>query len=127
MVARIGSWKDIWTNEQLNIYVLELIGNNNSLSLGLYEKGNLIGISLGRVKHWCEGTEYWIDEFGILPEEQENSYGSEFLRKIEYFLDEKNIAAIVLLTEKTVPAYRFYKKNGFFEKDEQTFLVKGVH
>ena len=28
------------------------------LSLGLYEDGALIGIALGRVRHWCTGTEY---------------------------------------------------------------------
>ena len=33
---------------------------------------------------------------------------------------------VVLLTEKNVPAYRFYKKNGFREKEENVFFVKAL-
>ncbi len=65
-------WNDTWTEEQLHLYVLDLIENKNSLSFGFYENQNLVGISLGKVKHWCEGTEYWIEEFGILPEKQKS-------------------------------------------------------
>lgn len=119
-------WNDTWTDKQLHRYVLELIGNRNSLSLGFYEAGSFIGISLGRIKHWYEGTEYWIDEFGILPQKQGNGFGSEFLREIECFLADRKIAGIVLLTEKTVSAYHFYKRNGFEEKEEQVFFVKGI-
>ena len=93
-------WNETWTGEQLHQYVLELIGNSNSLSFGLYKGDQLIGISLGRIKHWCEGTEYWIDEFGILPEAQRNGLGTKFLKKIECSLPEKEISALVLLTEK---------------------------
>ena len=42
------------------------MGNENSLSFGVYQDEVLIGIALGRLKSWYEGTEYWIDEFGIL-------------------------------------------------------------
>ena len=69
-IFSVEPWNDVWNPEQLHVYVLEIIGNRNSLSFGLYEGGRLIGISLGRIKHWCEGTEYWIDEFGILPKWQ---------------------------------------------------------
>lgn len=129
MIIRIFSgdpWNDLWTEEQLHLYVLELIGNRNSLSFGFYEEGELIGISLGRVKHWYEGTEYWIDEFGILPEKQKNGLGSEFLTAIEHCLAANKIEGIVLLTEKTIPAYYFYHKNGFSEKEEQVFLAKQI-
>ena len=119
-------WNDTWTDEQLQLYVLELIGNSNPLLLGLYENENLIGISLGRIKHWYKGTEYWIDEFGSLPENQEKGLGTKFLYKIKCLLKEKGVNGIVLLTEKTVPAYHFYIKNRFFEKEEQVFLVSEI-
>ncbi len=120
-------WNDCWEDKQLHQYILELIGNSNSLSFGLYEGGTLIGISLGRIKHWCQGTEYWIDEFGILPEMQGQGFGSEFLKEIERALVKKGIPAIVLLTERTVPAYRFYQKCGFQEQEEQVLFAKAIY
>lgn len=117
-------WNDVWSESQLNAYVIELIDNKNSLPFGLYDDERIIGISLGRLKHWCEGTEYWIDEFGIMPEKQSKGLGREFLNKIEFLLKEDGIDTIVLLTERTVPAYRFYKRNGFAESTEQAFMVK---
>ena len=119
-------WNDVWADTQLELYVLELLGNSNPLLLGLYENGRLIGLSLGRIKHWCEGTEYWIDEFGILPEKQNQGAGTEFLTKIKRYLSERGVAGMVLLTERTVPAYHFYKRNGFYEKEEQAFLAADI-
>ena len=119
-------WNDTWTEEQLHLYVLELIENKNSLSFGFYENQNLVGISLGKVKHWCEGTEYWIEEFGILPEKQKSGLGSLFLTFIERVLKSKEVTSIVLLTENMVPAYTFYQKNGFKEQKETVFFSKKI-
>ncbi len=117
-------WNDTWTDEQLHLYVYEMIENKNSLSFGLFEDDNMIGMALGHVKHWYEGTEYWIDEFGILPAKQGDGVGTEFLVEIEQSLADKGIIYIALLTERTVPAYNFYKRNGFDEKEETSFFVK---
>lgn len=119
-------WNDTWPDGQLHLYILELIGNRNSLSFGLYGDENLIGVSLGKVRHWYEGTEYWIDEFGILPTKQKNGLGSKFLNGIEDFLTTIGIVGIVLLTDRTMPAYRFYQRNGFQAKEEQVFFVKEI-
>lgn len=119
-------WEDRWTNEQLHAYVSELIGNKNSLSFGAYKDEILIGMALGRVKSWYEGTEYWIDEFGILPEMQQSGLGNKFIHEIEQVLAGKGFAHIVLLTERNVPAYRFYQKNGFEEMVDTVFFVKPI-
>lgn len=55
-------WNDDLSDEwKFHSYILDLIDNKNSLSLELYDKDDLIGVSLGRIKHWYAGTEYWID------------------------------------------------------------------
>ena len=84
MIAEIFSgdpWNDEWTEEGLRSYVFELLHGSNPLSLGLYEDGELIGISLGRIKHWWAGTEYWIDEFGILPAKQRRARAGHFWKR----------------------------------------------
>lgn len=120
-------WNDTWTCQQLHEYISEIMENRSSLSFGIYQNDILVGIALGRIKSWYEGTEYWIEEFGILPELQQNGIGSKFISEIEAILSQKGIAHIVLLTERNVPAYRFYKKNGFEENSEITVFSKAVH
>ena len=96
------------------------------MSFGVYQDEVFIGMALGKIKSWYAGTEYWIDEFGILPEMQQSGIGSEFMREIEKALVKKGIDNIVLLTERGVPAYHFYQKNGFEEKEETAFFVKSI-
>lgn len=118
-------WNDDWSDKiQLHAYITDLIGNSNSLALGLFENGNMVGLSMGSIKHWYSGTEYYIDEFCIKTEEQGRGLGKEFLGAIETFIIQKGIHHIFLQTERTTPAYSFYKKNGFFELENHVSFVK---
>lgn len=118
-------WNDDWSDPvQLHQYIDDLIGNKNSLSLGLFENNRLIGLSLGYVMHWCSGNEYYIFEFGIETERQGKGLGADFLSRIEKYAENKNITHIFLQTERTVPAYHFYKKNGFSELKDHISLFK---
>ena len=118
-------WNDDWSDEQqLHEYITDLIGNRNSLSLGLYEGDELIGLSLGSVMHWYTGTEYYIFEFCIKTEKQGKGAGTAFLKKVEEFAKSKQITHIFLQTERNVPAYEFYQKNGFTELEYHVSLYK---
>ena len=119
-------WNDVWTDAQLHRYVSELTGAENSLSFGLYQEGVPVGLALGRVKSWCTGVEYWVDEFGVLPGRQRRGLGSAFLRAIEAELLAQGVSQLVLLTGRTVPAYHFYRSNGFEEQAETVFFVKSI-
>lgn len=120
-------WNDDWSDPiQFHSYILDLIGNPNSLSLGLYEKETLIGVSLGRIVHWYAGTEYRIDDLAILPQAQGKGYGSEFIDRITDYIKEKGCCGIVLFTERDIPAYRLYVKKGFEEKTERVFFEKKI-
>lgn len=118
-------WKDDWSDEeQLQAYIMDLIGNHNSLVLGFFENGNMVGLSIGSIRHWYTGTEYYINELCVKTEEQGRGLGTQFLKAIETFLIQKGIIQIFLQTERSVPAYNFYKKNGFFELDGHVSLAK---
>jgi len=118
-------WNDDWSDaEQLHAYITDLIGNRNSLSLGLYEDGELIGLSLGSIMHWCRGTEYYILEFCIKTDRQGRGLGSFFLTEAQRIAEERGATHIFLQTERTVPAYAFYRKNGFSELTDHVSLVK---
>ncbi len=120
-------WFDKWTDEQLDAYMSDLTGNSNSLSLALLdEEGELLGGSLGYVFNWWEGREYFIREFFVSRECQNQGAGSRFLTLMNGILSEKGIRHIALTTEKDVPAYPFYQKNGFRDLERSVYMVRKV-
>ena len=120
-------WNDDWSDEtQLHEYITDLIGNRNSLPLGLYEENELIGLSLGSIMHWCTGTEYYIYEYCIKKEMQGRGIGSMFLELVEAYARDRSATHIFLQTERTVPAFEFYKTNGFTELKDHVSLFKNI-
>ena len=118
-------WNDDWSDDkQLTNYMQDLMGNRNSLGLALYENDKIVGISLGSIMHWCIGNEYYIYEFFITRENQNKGLGSQFLDEIEKYVKEFGVNHIFLQTDRPMPAYDFYKKNGFTELEEHVSLVK---
>ncbi|MCR5706882.1 MAG: GNAT family N-acetyltransferase [Ruminococcus sp.] len=117
-------WCDDWSDDiQLTEYLLDLTGNRNSLAFGLFDGDKLVGISLGSIMHWCSGTEYYIYEFCISRSRQHEGLGTVFLHGIEDIIRDMRIDHIFLQTEKNVPAYDFYRKNGFTELEGHVSLV----
>ncbi|MCR5600872.1 MAG: GNAT family N-acetyltransferase [Ruminococcus sp.] len=118
-------WFDDWSDPvQLNSYILDLIGNNNSLSLGLYEHNVLVGLALGYIMHWFAGTEYYIHEFCVKTEKQGKGLGSEFMRLIDEYVRGLDVDHIFLQTDRSLPAFDFYVKNGFRELEGHVSLVR---
>ncbi len=118
-------WNDDWSDEaQLDNYIRGIIGNSNSLALGLYCDTILSGLALGSIIHWYRGTEYYIREFCVLAQVQGKGLGSQFLSMIQDHLIQSDIHTILLSTELGAPAYRFYKKNNFKELEQERFFCK---
>ncbi len=118
-------WNDDWSNEnQLKLYIHDLVGQSNSLTFGLYEKEELIGISMGRIRRWYSGSEYYIDELCISASKQGRGIGSFFIEKIQEACKGLGLSNIFLLTDKDAPAFEFYKKRGFHEAKNITAFSK---
>ncbi len=118
-------WNDDWSDKaQLDMYINDLVGQGYSLTYGLFDDNELIGISLGYVKHWYSGTEYIINEFCVKTDRQGAGAGSFFIVEIEKAIKVLGIKQIFLLTDSNVPAYNFYKKNGFSEEQTTRPMVK---
>ncbi|MBP5745691.1 MAG: GNAT family N-acetyltransferase [Lachnospiraceae bacterium] len=120
-------WNDDWSDEaQLDMYICDLIGQSFSLTYGLYDKDELIGLSMGYIKHWFRGTEYYIDELCIRTDRQGSGAGSFFISQIEKEIGKIGIKKIFLQTDTFAPAYEFYKKRGFIEEEGHVSFSKEV-
>lgn len=120
-------WNDDWSDkEQLDMYITDLIGQGYSLTYGLLDDGELIGISMGYIKHWYTGTEYIINELCIKTDRQGSGAGTYFLSEIEKAIKELGLKQIFLLTDSNVPAYDFYRKNGYVEEKTLVAFSKKI-
>ncbi len=120
-------WNDDWSDEnQLRLYIHDLVGQDNSLTFGLYEGNELIGVSMGHIKHWYTGTEYYIDELCISTEKQGQGAGTLFVGEIEKACGEMGLTHLFLLTGKDVPAFRFYKKQDFRAAENMVAFAKNL-
>lgn len=120
-------WNDDWSDEnQLNLYLTELLDTKNALCFGLYDKEQLVALSLDRVKHWYEGNEYYMDEFCVDSSLQHQGLAKLFISLLEEELSKREIIHLFLLTDSDVPAYSFYKKLGFHELEKNVAFTKKI-
>lgn len=120
-------WNDDWSDEnQLRAYIHDLVGQDNSLTFGLYEGNELTGVSMGHIKHWYTGTEYFIDELCISTSKQGQGIGTIFVGEIEKACREMGLTHLYLLTNKDAPAYKFYKKQDFYEAESTVAFSKDL-
>ncbi len=120
-------WNDDWSDaRQLEAYITDLTGQHNSLTLGYFDGGRLVGLAMGCVKHWHRGTEYFIDEFCVSRREQGKGIGTAFLKEIERYLAGRGIFHIFLQTDRCVPAFAFYLRRGFTELKEHVSFARRI-
>ncbi len=119
----VAPWNDNWNDKTVfHLYLRDIIGNADSVALGLYDGDELIGVALGRLKHWFDGIELCLDDFGIKTAYQGKGAGSQFLQSIHAYAHARHYKSISLRTNRTAPAYQFYLKNGFVESEHQVFF-----
>ena len=120
-------WNDDWSDAmQLSEYMKDISMPYRPLNYGLMLDGRLVGISVGRVNHWWEGTSYVIEELCISPACQGQGLGSKFLGLIEESIRGKGVSGIFLQTDNDKPAYRFYHKNGFKDLGMHVSMYKSI-
>ena len=120
-------WNDDWSDAaQLSEYMKDISKAYNALNYGLLVNGELAGMSVGKINHWWEGTNYNIEELCVSPAYQGQGLGSRFLGLIEDEVRKKGLAGIFLQTDNDKPSYHFYHKNGFKDLDLHVSLYKSV-
>ena len=120
-------WNDDWSDHALlDAYIHDLIGQDNSLTLGYFDCDHIVALAMGHIKHWFAGTEYNIDELCVDREMQGRGIGSMFLGEVERCLSGRGITRIFLQTDRDMPAYAFYIHRGFREMEGHVSFVKRI-
>ncbi len=120
-------WHDDWSDQkQLTEYIKEVSGGVNALNFGLLIDGKLMAISLGRISHWWEGSNYNIEELCVSPDLRGQGLGSRFMKMIEEEVVRRGLVGIFLQTDSDKPSYNFYHKNGFNDLSAHISLYKSL-
>ncbi|SDM80868.1 GNAT family N-acetyltransferase [Acetanaerobacterium elongatum] len=119
-------WNDRWTAESALRYVSEFFGFPRFFGFAAFEGDELVGAMFCREHTWYTNDELYVDEFFIAPEHQRKGYGAAMLKYAEDYIKSKGLAGFTLLTNRYMPAPRFYEKNGFTTAEHVMFMYKEV-
>jgi ribosomal protein S18 acetylase RimI-like enzyme len=85
-----------------------------------------VAFCFGTVDDYFHAPQYEIKEFAVTPALHGKGIGSAFIQAIEKQLTQNGVTALTLQTSRTIPAYRFYQKNGFFVVEETANFMKSL-
>lgn len=106
-------WEDDWSAKEAEDFLKAFHSMAVFRGFLAFWDGVPAALCIGMIKPWRKGMEYYIDQFCVAPRFQGKGVGSAFLRETERLLAAEGVRGAVLHTERSFPAYHFYRKNGF--------------
>lgn len=120
-------WYDNWVSvQQTRTYLMELIENPVFEGYVAYNGSDIAAVCFGHKRSFWTGKEFFIDEFYVRNENQGNGIGTGMLTYVKESLMKEEYTRLVLLTNKRMPAEEFYIKNGFYNNQDRTVMVKEI-
>jgi aminoglycoside 6'-N-acetyltransferase I len=118
-------WYDEWASlDQSRNYLSELIENPVFEGFVIRENSKIVAACLGHRRSWWMGKEFFVDEFFVENEKQGNGIGAQLLDYVVSELARERYTRLTLLTNKEIPAENFYLKNGFYNNQKRTVMVR---
>jgi len=118
-------WYDDWKSiEQVRNYLAELIKNPAFEGFVACEGSSIVAVCLGHNRSWWMGKEFIVDEFFVENERQGRGIGTKLLDNVSNYLLGAGYVRLTLLTNKGIPAEDFYLRNGFYNNQKRTVMVK---
>ena len=112
------------TKEKTERYIKDMIRTPGFVGYVFAEKEKIIAFIFGTIDNYFDGTLYEISELAVDPSVQRGGSGTQAINLLEARLKNLGVDAISLNTSRHLPAYAFYKKNGYAEVCENVNLAK---
>ena len=118
-------WNDEWTYTKAQKYLLDFYNTPGFLGILAIENEEVIGFIFGVHRTWWSGNQFYIHEMCVDSQRQNRGIGKSMLDYLIKLIG-NDISNITLLTNRGIPAEKFYKKNGFEEIERLIFLSKKI-
>jgi GNAT superfamily N-acetyltransferase len=115
-------WNNNWTYETAVNYLKEKIDAVRFTGFVLCEDENIVGACFCCGKTWWSGDEVYVEEFYISPDFQNKGLGSLLFSELKNYAAGNGFKSITLLTNQTLPALGFYKKQGMKQLESNSFM-----
>lgn len=118
-------WYDEWVSlDQVRNYLEELIENPVFEGFVACEDFAIVVVCLGHRRSGWMGKEFFVDEFFVENNRQGKGIGTKTLDFVGKILFNEGYTRLTLLTNKGILAESFYLKNGFYNNEKRTVMVK---
>jgi len=117
-------WNYGWTADRAKQYLLEYMNCGNFTGFVLYDDNDVAGAVFGHTKTWWTGRQLMIDELFISSEKQRKGYGKMLLDYCDRYAADNQLSSIVLMTNKYMPSFGFYDKNGYTTAGQYVFMFR---
>ncbi len=118
-------WKFYWlTKEKAYNYFMDMFNTPNFIGFVLIDNDEVIGACFGVSNPHFINKQYEIKEIFIKHSLQNQGIGNIFLEQVETELASQQIQLITLYTQKTVPAFNFYKKRDYITLKDTVHMMK---
>ena len=119
-------WNYNFDFEQAVKYLTEYAERKRFIGFVLCEDNEIAGAMLGHSKTWWTNDLLYIDELFISPAKQRLGYGKALLEYSEEYASNAGLAVVTLMTNKHMPAFKFYDNNDFIHAEHFAILFKPV-
>ncbi|MGF7039431.1 GNAT family N-acetyltransferase [Mucilaginibacter lappiensis] len=117
-------WNYQWTAEKASRYLAEYMSSGQFVGFILYDESVPVGAIFGHFKTWWTNDQLMIDEFFIAAEKQRKGYGKRLMEFCSAYAKEQDAELTILMTNKYMPAYKFYNKIGYLTAEQYVFMFK---
>ena len=114
------------TTEKAVRYLRDLMRTPGFLGF-VYARGeDIVGMVLGTISDYFFDPQYKIEELAVDPACHRQGLGSKMLLETEQYLAERDVTHMILQTSATIPAYDFYRRNGYAVVEDTVCMMKGL-
>ncbi len=117
-------WNYNFTNEKAVKYLTEYADRSRFEGFIAEDHGNIVGAVMSHSKTWWTNDIIYIDELFVEPDSRGKGYGKKLLDHIEDYSREKGYEVVTLMTNKHMPAFRFYNHIDYLQAEHFVFLFK---
>ena len=112
------------TKEKAERYIKDMTRTPGFVGYVNIDEKKVNAFIFGKIDNYFDGNLYEIMELAVDPSIQRGGIGSKVMHLLESRLKSLGVDAISLNTSRHLPAYAFYKKNGYSEIADNVNLAK---
>ncbi|MGN6638102.1 MAG: GNAT family N-acetyltransferase [Mucilaginibacter sp.] len=117
-------WSYNWTYDKALKYLAEYVDRTRFVGFVLLDEGEIVGAMFGHSKTWWTQDLLYVDELFVSPAKQRSGYGKRLLDYTEDYAREQGYEVITLMTNKYMPAMKFYSGINYIHAEHFVFLFK---